>query len=172
MPKQPIAQTRYISLLKDERGQVSVKMDDGAIIVPINDEGLALVHTEPAPAYDGLRTICIPGGSVDAGENPSEAANREMQEEIGLKANQIDFLGKVDIFTKYVDCQVYLFLGRDLEKSELDGDEDDDWIEPRAPIHLDDIEALITTGELRDSATVNALLFARRFLENLAQNKA
>jgi 8-oxo-dGTP pyrophosphatase MutT (NUDIX family) len=165
MPKKAIATTRFITLYEDENGSPSVGMGNAAIIVPINSDGLALVHTEPSPAYDGLRAIYVPGGGVDNDEDPALCANREMQEEIGWKAKRVDYLGTVDVATKYVACRVHIYLGRDLEQSQLEGDESAGWIQPHRPIALSEIEALMASGILRDSTTTLALMLARQFLQ-------
>jgi 8-oxo-dGTP pyrophosphatase MutT (NUDIX family) len=164
MPKKLIATTRFIRLYEDVNGSPSVGMDNAAIIVPINSDGLAFVHTEPSPAYDSLRALYVPGGAVDDGEDPALCANREMQEEIGWKANRVDHLGTVDVNTKYVACRVHIYLGRELEPSQLQGDEGSDWIQPHRPIALSEIESLLANGILRDSTTTLALLLARNFL--------
>lgn len=164
MPRKLIATTRFISLYESDKGIPFVGMRDAAIIVPINSDGLALVHTEPSFAYDGLRSLHIPGGGLEDGEDPALCANREMQEEIGYKAQRMDYLGTVDILTKYVECRIYIYMGRELEQSRLQGDEDSDWVQPHRPIALSEIESLMTSGILRDSTTINALLLARQFL--------
>jgi 8-oxo-dGTP pyrophosphatase MutT (NUDIX family) len=165
MPKKAIATTRFITLYEDENGSPSVGMGNAAIIVPINSDGLALVHTEPSPAYDGLRAIYVPGGGVDDDEDPALCANREMQEEIGWRAKRVHYLGTVDVATKYVACRVHIYLGRELEQSQLEGDETPDWIQPHRPIALSEIEALMASGILRDSTTTLALMLARQFLQ-------
>jgi len=165
LPKKAIATTRFITLYEDENGSPSVGMGNAAIIVPINSDGLVLVHTEPSPAYDGLRAIYVPGGGVDEDEDPALCANREMQEEIGWKAKRVDHLATVDVNTKYVECRVHIYLGRELEPSRLQGDEGSDWIQPHRPIALSEIEALMQSGILRDSTTTLALMLARQFLQ-------
>lgn len=40
----------------------------------------------------------LPGGSVDAGETPEEAALRELQEEVGLRLDRAAVLGRLDDF--------------------------------------------------------------------------
>ena len=87
-----------------------------------------------------------------------------MQEEIGYKAHRVNYLGVVDLMTKYVECRIYLYMGRELEQSRLQGDESDDWVQPHHPIALSEIETLMASGILRDSTTINALLLARQFL--------
>ena len=164
MPRKTIASTNFISLFETENGSAFVGMNDAALIVPINSDGLALVHTEPSFAYDGLRSLHIPGGRLEQGEDPALCANREMQEEIGYKAHRVDYLGAVDLMTKYVEARIHLYMGRELEKNRLQGDEADDWVQPHRPIALSEIESLMASGLLRDSTTTLALLLARQFL--------
>ncbi len=57
------------------------------------------------------------------GKSPAEAANRELQEEIGYKAEVLFPLG---VFTRWpviCDWQIHLFLGRNLMPSRKIGDE-------------------------------------------------
>jgi 8-oxo-dGTP pyrophosphatase MutT (NUDIX family) len=163
--KRCLATTQYMSLYENEDGIGFLKMGDGACIVPINSDGLVLVQTEPSFAFEGLRSLHIPGGSVDDGEDPALTANREMQEEIGYKANRLDYLGTVDLATKYITSRVYLYLGRDLQPSKLEGDEDVNWMQAHRPIDLSEVESLMASGILRDASTITALLLARQFLQ-------
>ena len=41
----------------------------------------------------------LPGGGADSGESPEEAALRELNEEVGLRLNHDDILGRLDDFT-------------------------------------------------------------------------
>jgi 8-oxo-dGTP pyrophosphatase MutT (NUDIX family) len=70
-----------------------------AVLLPIVDrpEGLGVLLTLRASdlrAHAGQ--IAFPGGKIDAGETPREAAFREAHEEIGLEARFIDPLGWLD----------------------------------------------------------------------------
>jgi hypothetical protein len=66
-----------------------------------------------------------------------------------------------------MECRVFMYVGRDLEQSKLQGDEGIDWIQSHRPIAFSEIEALMTSGILRDSTTINALFLAHQFLEKL-----
>jgi len=70
-----------------------------AVLLPVVDrpDGLSVLLTLRASdlrAHAGQ--VAFPGGKIDAGETPCEAALREAQEEIGLEAQFIDPLGWLD----------------------------------------------------------------------------
>ncbi|HEY6518323.1 MAG TPA: CoA pyrophosphatase [Roseiarcus sp.] len=70
-----------------------------AVLLPIVDrpDGLTVLLT--LRAVD-LRThsgqVAFPGGKIDAGETPSEAAMREAYEEVGLEEQYVEALGWLD----------------------------------------------------------------------------
>jgi 8-oxo-dGTP pyrophosphatase MutT (NUDIX family) len=70
-----------------------------AVLMPVVDrpDGLSVLLTLRASdlrAHAGQ--VAFPGGKIDAGETPREAALREAQEEIGLEERFIDPLGWLD----------------------------------------------------------------------------
>ena len=72
-----------------------------AVLLPIIDRpgGLSVLLTLRAPdlrAHSGQ--VAFPGGKIDAGESPREAALREACEEIGLDARLVEPLGWLDPF--------------------------------------------------------------------------
>jgi 8-oxo-dGTP pyrophosphatase MutT (NUDIX family) len=72
-----------------------------AVLLPIIDRpgGLSVLLTLRAPdlrAHSGQ--VALPGGKIDAGETPREAALREACEEIGLDARLVEPLGWLDPF--------------------------------------------------------------------------
>ena len=60
-------------------------------------------------------TLEIPGGMVDAGETPVEAAAREMLEETGYTASELLFLGKTRPNPAIQNNWIHTFLARDVE---------------------------------------------------------
>jgi 8-oxo-dGTP pyrophosphatase MutT (NUDIX family) len=57
--------------------------------------------------------LILPGGQVDL------TATRELREETGFKANQLDFLGEVRPFSKYLSMRSFIYLARRSEFSPL-----------------------------------------------------
>lgn len=67
---------------------------DWVNIVAITDEGL-LVLVEQYRHGTGELSLEIPGGAVDDGETPREAAVRELEEETGYQASEVHAIGDV-----------------------------------------------------------------------------
>jgi len=69
-----------------------------AVLIPIVDhpEPTVLLTQRAAHLNDHAGQISFPGGKIDAGETPREAALREAQEEIGLEERFVEPLGWLD----------------------------------------------------------------------------
>ena len=68
----------------------------------------------------------FPGGVMDPGEDPAEAAARELLEETGFKAGKLTLLGVTSPNAALFKNSFYCFLAEDMEQTgtqELDDDE-------------------------------------------------
>lgn len=88
----------------------------------------------------------FPGGNVPLGEDIAEGANRELMEEVKLKANKLTLLGLFLLNDRRTDAKSYVFLAENLEKSERDQDPEEEienrWVTPS------EIERMIISGEI------------------------
>jgi len=67
-----------------------------AVLFPVIDRGgdasiLLTQRTEHLSSHSGQ--VAFPGGKIDPGESPEQAAVREAEEEVGLDSSQIDVIG-------------------------------------------------------------------------------
>jgi 8-oxo-dGTP diphosphatase len=73
-------------------GLPRVKPMHGVLLVLRQRGAIVLIRRAKEP-YKGL--LALPGGKIEQGESPLDAARREMHEEAGLKTPKPDWLGRV-----------------------------------------------------------------------------
>lgn len=56
--------------------------------------------------------ICLPGGKVENGEEPKDAAIRETMEELNLNREDIEYIGEMDYFVTPYGSIMYPFIGK------------------------------------------------------------
>lgn len=131
-------------------------------IVPIDgDRNVVLVRQYRLSAEGVL--LEIPAGGVDDGETIEDAAQRELREETGCRAGNLERIGGFYVSPGYVTEFIHLFLARDLTDDPLDGDEDEEIEVVRMP--LADAIALVDRGEIKDGKTIVGLLLVSRSLQ-------
>jgi ADP-ribose pyrophosphatase len=102
----------------------------------------------------------IPAGLLNMGEDPMQAAVRELQEETGYKPGKIEPLGGFYAAPGYTTEYIHLFVATELVESRLPADVDE-FIEVDH-VTLESAVTMIEQGEISDAKTIIALLmFAR-----------
>ncbi len=136
------------------------------IVVLVNEHNELLVLREYAVGLDHYElTFCK--GVIDAGETPEQAAQRELQEEVGVKAGRLDFIKKIAISPAYMMNHLYLYLARDLTPSKLPGDEPEPLTVLTFP--LTEPKALIEREDFSGALSISALFLTRDFLQRVAE---
>ncbi|MGO8738312.1 CoA pyrophosphatase [Rhodoblastus sp.] len=85
-----------------------------AVLAPIvaRDDGLFLLLTQRASHLsEHSGQIAFPGGKIDPGESPLDAALREAEEEIGLLRARIEILGCLDPYQTSTGFRVFPIVG-------------------------------------------------------------
>ncbi len=134
------------------------------LIVPFKDEDTLYMIKQYRKAIN--KTIIeFPAGFVDDDEDPRQAALRELQEEIGFSANELDYVSEVYSSPGFTDEKIDIFIAKDLYDSKLKAD-DDEYIEV-IEVKIDDLEDMLISFELQDSTTViGALLVLNQRKKN------
>lgn len=102
----------------------------------------------------------MPTGGVHPGEAVEAAAQRELAEEIGYRADRLQWISTYHTSKSVMDETAHLYIGEDLEKLKLKPD-DTEFIEVR-PFLFDKVVQMVLAGEILDSMTVVATLYAAR----------
>jgi 8-oxo-dGTP pyrophosphatase MutT (NUDIX family) len=100
---------------------VTVTMKPGVAVLPIDADGR--VHLTRQFRYAaGRDSIEVASGAIENGEDPAEAAKRELREELGIVADSWTDLGVFDMDTSIVRCPVRLFTAGGLRTTTADPD--------------------------------------------------
>jgi 8-oxo-dGTP pyrophosphatase MutT (NUDIX family) len=94
---------------------------DWANIIGINNQGNILLIKQYRFGNDKIE-IEIPGGYIEPGEKPKEAAIRELKEETGYGIKKIELIGTVNANPAIMNNRCYTFLASISEKGDLNLD--------------------------------------------------
>jgi len=132
----------------------------GAItLLPLDDEqNLWFVRQYRHPARQ--RLLELPAGTLNPGEEPALAANRELQEEIGMRAERLEELASFYLAPGYSSELMHVFLAQGLSASVLAQDEDEVITVEKVPAAQ--VMGLVQRGELHDAKSLVAILLAAR----------
>jgi ADP-ribose pyrophosphatase len=131
----------------------------GAAVLPVLADGRVVLLRQFRPAAGGMLWE-IPAGRLEPGEDPSDCVARELREEAGYRAGQLEKLGELLPAVGYCTERIHLFLARSLT-AVPQATEPDEYLEV-VPLAVAEALALVDSGEIPDAKTQLALLLARR----------
>ncbi|BBL80095.1 ADP-ribose pyrophosphatase [Rubrobacter xylanophilus] len=128
-----------------------------ASVVPVTGEGEVVLVRQWRQPLGGF-TLELPSGAVDAGEEPREAAERELFEETGYRAEGLEHLVSVHTSTGRSTEVCHLFACRAVRDGRGPHPEPTEFIEVvRVP--LGEALGLALSGGITDAASVLGLLW-------------
>jgi len=132
-----------------------VEHSDCVCIVALDAGGnvvLVRQYRKPIETY----LLEVPAGGIDPGETPKSAAERELQEETGFRAQKLHYLNYFWTTPGYCTEGMYAYLATDLEIDSRDPD-DDETIEV-VKVPLDSVPDMIVAGDITDGKSIAALM--------------
>jgi ADP-ribose pyrophosphatase len=145
-----------------QEGEVIYKRDvvhhpGSAVILPVfadDTVGLVCQYRHPAVRY----LLEAPAGTLDKGESPEQGAARELEEELGLVAGNLEQLTEFFVSPGFCEEKMWLYLATELSetKQRLEKDE----IIEVVRIPFSEALEMITDGEIQDAKTIIGLMLA------------
>lgn len=171
---EPIAESKLFKLetvsLQFANGEarvyerISMQRPGAVLIVPWYSEHELIFIKEYAVGTDSY-SLGFPKGLIDPEETPEHACQRELQEEIGFKPQQLTAIKEIAAAPGFTSSMIHVFEATGLEPSRLEGDEP----EPleQEIIHLDQLDTVLKRDdfiEARSMAALLLILYRRKLL--------
>ena len=147
-------QRQYERMMGNGRGAV--------MIVPVVNDTLFLVREYCAGTHSYM--LGFPKGLIDEGESPEQAANRELQEEVGFESEHLLQISEVMMAPAFFNAKMTIFLAKKLSPSKLEGDEPEPLEIVEWPIK--DYKSLLQQRDFTEARSIAALMLVRDFLES------
>ena len=133
----------------------------GVCVLALDEQNRALlVRQFRYPHECVLREI--PAGKLERGEDPAEAARRELREETGAVADKWESLGEIYPTPAYCGEIIRMYMARELTFGDAELDEGEFLEVERIDFEL--LVKQVLAGEIRDAKTVAAVLKAKLLL--------
>lgn len=136
----------------------------GAIVVIPFTEKDELIFVKQYRHSAAQSLIEFPAGTLEADEDPFLCAQRELQEEIGMKAEEMNLMGGFFSTPGFCNEYIYVFLAKNLAPSILIA-EDTEEIET-FKIKRDEAHSMILEHQIIDAKTICCLYYLEKWLSS------
>ncbi len=148
-----------------ENGQTAVReviCHNGAVcIVPITEDNM--VYMVRQYRYPFSRVMLeVPAGKIDKGEDPLKAAHRELEEEIGMKASELIYIGEFYPSVAFLNEVIHMYIAKGLTPSKQNLDDDEFLNIDKIP--LDKLCDMIMSNEIKDGKTIASIFKTKNLL--------
>jgi ADP-ribose pyrophosphatase len=131
-----------------------VRHPGAAAVVPLKDDGTVILIRQFRHAAGGF-IYEIPAGKLHSGEDPTVCAARELEEEVGYRADRFELLSSIFTAPGFTDEVIHIYKATELTvgRQHLDRDEVLEVIE----MPLSEAIRMIEAGAIRDAKSIVGL---------------
>ncbi|MGB2960045.1 MAG: NUDIX hydrolase [Bacteroidota bacterium] len=135
-----------------------VRHPGGSAVVPLLDDGTVLFVRQLRYPLE-KEILELPAGKLEPGEDPREAASRELEEETGYTVGRLQKLSSIYTSPGFCDEELHIFLATGLVRS-VGGPrrEEGEFSMTTQTVSLPEALAMIERGEIQDGKTIVGLL--------------
>lgn len=146
----------------DDGSHVKVYLKPGVSVLPIDADGQVYLTREFHYAV-GRMSLELVSGGIEPGENAESTALRELEEELGIRADHLIDLGVVDPFTTIVESptRLYVATGLSFGETQQEGTEEIECVQMPFSDALD----LVLNGSITHAPSCVAILKANLMRE-------
>lgn len=137
-----------------------IVLHDNAVAVVATREDKILLVKQYRISVDKI-IYEVPAGMIEHDENPKDAALRELEEETGYRAKNIEYLTEFYSTPGFCTEKLSIFYAKDLEFVGQNLDEDENLEVVEMP--LEEAMSMIKSGEIMDGKTISSILFYDKF---------
>lgn len=163
-PRFNVVRKKYIS---DRDGKEYIRdcVNPGDAVVILTVENDEIIFIKQLREVVGTVELEFPAGMIDPGEEPIDAARRELEEETGLIAEKLEKLIEYYPSCGYSSEKIYIYLARDLKQGHIKFDDTEEIIDIcRVPI--EEAVKMVMGGEYRHaSVSIAILMYYYRFIK-------
>src|SRR5438132_7727316 len=147
-----------VSMPEGRTAQLDIVVHPGAAtMLPLDTEGRIWFVRQYRHAA-GQSLLELPAGTLNPGESHDVCAAREIREEIGMAAGNLQYLGGFFLAPGYSTEYLHIYLATDLYPDA--GQPDEDELIDIVKLPIAEAYALASTGQINDGKTLAALLLA------------
>ncbi|MBE7016102.1 MAG: NUDIX hydrolase [Ruminococcaceae bacterium] len=133
----------------------------GVGVIAVDEDKNVLTVTQYRKPYDEM-VLEVPAGKLEPGEDPKSAGIRELQEETGYQAKNVEYIGKYYPTPGYCSEIISLYLATDLTFVGQNLDEGE-FVEVKK-IPISTLVEMVMNNEIYDAKTAIAILKADKIL--------
>ena len=132
-----------------------VEPGDAVVIIAVNENDEVIFIEQYRETIEQI-ALELPAGMIDKEEDPKDAAKRELKEETGITAENIEYLTSCYVSAGYTDEKIYIYLARNFTYGKQQLDETEEILSIKK-IHIDECMKMILADKFNHASVYIAI---------------